>query len=145
MRSVPVPPHRFTPLKESWLKIYTPIVEHMQLQVRMNVRAKRVEIKVRAPARSRECCRRRCCCPACLPSLACLACLASGTSSNVRHRRRGHASQRCRRDVACSCSPAHSPLAISLPTALALDVRGDGKPRRAAKVGRLSQGLYAGL
>lgn len=33
-RRVPCPPHRLTPLKENWLKIFTPIVEHMNLQIR---------------------------------------------------------------------------------------------------------------
>lgn len=34
-RKVPVPPHRMTPLKNSWPKIYPPLVEHLKLQVRM--------------------------------------------------------------------------------------------------------------
>lgn len=34
-----------TPLKSTWLKIYSPLVEHLKLQVRMNVKAKQVEIK----------------------------------------------------------------------------------------------------
>jgi hypothetical protein len=46
-RSVAVPPHRFTPLKDQWLKVYTPLVEQMKLQVRMNLRSRRVEIRVR--------------------------------------------------------------------------------------------------
>lgn len=29
-----VPPNRYTPLKNAWMEIYTPIVEHMQLQIR---------------------------------------------------------------------------------------------------------------
>ena len=41
-----VPPHRFTPLKDQWLKIYTPIVENMKLQIRMNLKTKRVELRV---------------------------------------------------------------------------------------------------
>ncbi|THY17892.1 hypothetical protein D6D01_07389 [Aureobasidium pullulans] len=36
-RKVPVPPHRWTPLKSSWPKIYPPLVEHLKLQVRVNV------------------------------------------------------------------------------------------------------------
>ncbi|KAJ3056831.1 pre-rRNA-processing protein pno1 [Rhizophlyctis rosea] len=44
-RRVPVPPHRLTPLKKDWLKIYSPLVEHMKLQVRMNLKAKAVELK----------------------------------------------------------------------------------------------------
>ncbi|KAJ1835386.1 pre-rRNA-processing protein pno1, partial [Coemansia sp. RSA 2708] len=35
-RRVRVPPHRFSPLKRDWLKIYSPIVEHLKLQIRMN-------------------------------------------------------------------------------------------------------------
>jgi RNA-binding protein PNO1 len=44
-RKIPIPPHRMTPLKENWMKIYAPLVEHMKLQIRMNVKAKSVEIK----------------------------------------------------------------------------------------------------
>ncbi|XP_059374147.1 RNA-binding protein PNO1 [Carassius carassius] len=45
MRRVPVPAHRYTPLKENWMKIFTPIVEHLQLQVRFNLQTRNVEIK----------------------------------------------------------------------------------------------------
>lgn len=45
MRKVPVPAHRYTPLKENWLKIFTPIVEHLRLQVRFNLKTRNVEIK----------------------------------------------------------------------------------------------------
>ncbi|XP_076268907.1 RNA-binding protein pno1 [Rhynchophorus ferrugineus] len=45
MRKVSVPAHRYTPLKENWLKIFTPIVEHLQLQVRFNLKTRNVEIK----------------------------------------------------------------------------------------------------
>lgn len=31
-RKVPIPPHRFTPLKNSWTKIYPPLVNHLKLQ-----------------------------------------------------------------------------------------------------------------
>ncbi|ORZ00759.1 pre-rRNA-processing protein pno1 [Syncephalastrum racemosum] len=44
-RRIPIPPHRMSPLKRKWLEIYTPLVEHMNLQVRMNVKSKAVEIK----------------------------------------------------------------------------------------------------
>lgn len=47
MRKIPVPAHRYTPLKENWTKIYTPIVENLQLQVRFNLKTRNVEIKVR--------------------------------------------------------------------------------------------------
>ncbi|XP_059842158.1 RNA-binding protein PNO1 [Hypanus sabinus] len=45
IRRIPVPAHRYTPLKENWLKIFTPIVEHLQLQVRFNLKTRNVEIK----------------------------------------------------------------------------------------------------
>lgn len=31
-RKVPIPPHRFTPLRNSWTKIYPPLVNHLKLQ-----------------------------------------------------------------------------------------------------------------
>ena len=34
-----------TPLKKEWLKVYTPIVEHLKLQVRMNLKKKAVDIR----------------------------------------------------------------------------------------------------
>jgi len=45
MRKIPVPAHRYTPLKENWLKIFTPIVEHLQLQIRFNLKTRNVEIR----------------------------------------------------------------------------------------------------
>ena len=44
-RKVLVPPHRTTPLKTAWPKIYPPLVEHLKLQVRMNIKAKVVELR----------------------------------------------------------------------------------------------------
>lgn len=44
-RKVPIPPHRMTPLKLSWPKIYPPLVEHLKLQVRMNKKSKMVELR----------------------------------------------------------------------------------------------------
>ncbi|KAJ5385330.1 K Homology domain type 1 [Penicillium robsamsonii] len=44
-RKVPVPPHRMTPLKASWAKICPPIVEHLKLQVRMNIKTRSVELR----------------------------------------------------------------------------------------------------
>ena len=44
-RRVPVPPHRYSPLRKDWMQIYTPIVEHLKLDVRMNPRNRSVEIK----------------------------------------------------------------------------------------------------
>jgi len=44
-RKVRVPPHRMTPLKNNWTKIYPPLVEHLKLQVRMNIAKKAVELR----------------------------------------------------------------------------------------------------
>lgn len=44
-RKVRIPPHRMTPLKSQWPKIYPPLVEHLKLQVRMNVAKKAVELR----------------------------------------------------------------------------------------------------
>lgn len=46
-RKVSVPPHRYTPLKKAWLEIYTPIYEEMKVDIRMNLKARRVELKTR--------------------------------------------------------------------------------------------------
>ncbi|KAF1815082.1 Pre-rRNA-processing protein pno1 [Eremomyces bilateralis CBS 781.70] len=44
-RKVPIPPHRMTPLKGYWSKIYPPLVEHLKLQVRMNIKSRAVELR----------------------------------------------------------------------------------------------------
>ncbi|KAL8338267.1 hypothetical protein RB601_006491 [Gaeumannomyces tritici] len=44
-RKVPVPPHRMTPLKANWPQIYEPLVKHLKLQVRMNIKSKTVEMR----------------------------------------------------------------------------------------------------
>eukprot|EP01135_Chromosphaera_perkinsii_P001072 Nk52_evm22s158 gene=Nk52_evmTU22s158 len=44
-RRIAVPAHRFTPLKEHWMELYSPLVEHMKLQVRMNLKTRHVELK----------------------------------------------------------------------------------------------------
>jgi RNA-binding protein PNO1 len=44
-RKVLIPPHRFTPLKASWPKLYPPLVNHLKLQVRMNVKSRCVELR----------------------------------------------------------------------------------------------------
>ncbi|KAK4702736.1 RNA-binding protein PNO1, partial [Phenoliferia sp. Uapishka_3] len=44
-RKVAIPPHRMTPLKRDWIKIYSPLVEECGLQVRMNVKRRWVEMK----------------------------------------------------------------------------------------------------
>ncbi|CAK7264414.1 pre-rRNA-processing protein pno1 [Sporothrix epigloea] len=45
VRKIPIPPHRMSPLKASWSKIYTPLVENLKLQVRMNIKSKAVELR----------------------------------------------------------------------------------------------------
>ena len=44
-RKVLIPSHRMTPLKSNWPKIYPPLVEHLKLQVRMNISARAVEMR----------------------------------------------------------------------------------------------------
>ncbi|KAL6523641.1 hypothetical protein OROGR_017244 [Orobanche gracilis] len=46
-RKVPVPPHRYTPLKKAWLEIYTLIYEEMKIDIRMNLKVRRIELKTR--------------------------------------------------------------------------------------------------
>ncbi|KAK2083998.1 pre-rRNA-processing protein pno1 [Saguinus oedipus] len=44
-RKIPVPANRYTPLKENWMKIFTPIVEHLGLQISFNLKSRNVEIR----------------------------------------------------------------------------------------------------
>jgi RNA-binding protein PNO1 len=44
-RRVPVPLHRYTPLKHNWETILKTLVKHMKLLVRMNTRRRAIEIK----------------------------------------------------------------------------------------------------
>jgi len=44
-RKVAVPPHRYSPLKSNWMKIFTPVVEQLHLQIRFNLKSRNVEIK----------------------------------------------------------------------------------------------------
>ncbi|KAI8973842.1 hypothetical protein BDB01DRAFT_807749 [Pilobolus umbonatus] len=44
-RKIPIPSHRMSPLKRHWLEIYSALVEHMKLQVRMNIKSQTVELK----------------------------------------------------------------------------------------------------
>ncbi|KAF6033690.1 PNO1 [Bugula neritina] len=44
-RKVRIPPNRLKALKENWLEIYNPIVQQLFLQVRFNIKMRRVEIK----------------------------------------------------------------------------------------------------
>lgn len=48
MRRIRVPSHRYTPLRNNWQQIVRPLVEHMQLQVRMNLKTRSVEMKTSA-------------------------------------------------------------------------------------------------
>lgn len=45
IRKMPIPPHRMTPLKTAWPKVYPPLVEHLKLQVRMNMKTRSVELR----------------------------------------------------------------------------------------------------
>uniref|UniRef100_A0A158P7A7 KH domain-containing protein n=1 Tax=Angiostrongylus cantonensis TaxID=6313 RepID=A0A158P7A7_ANGCA len=45
MRKISVPKHRYTPLKENWVNIFTPIVKNLGLQVRFNMKTRNVEIR----------------------------------------------------------------------------------------------------
>ncbi|TPX45154.1 hypothetical protein SeLEV6574_g04049 [Synchytrium endobioticum] len=44
-RKVLIPPHRMSPLRKHWMKIYTPLVENMRLHVKMNEKARAVELR----------------------------------------------------------------------------------------------------
>lgn len=46
-RKISVPPHRYTPLKKAWMDIYTPIYEQMKIDIRMNLKGRKVELKTR--------------------------------------------------------------------------------------------------
>lgn len=45
VRKICVPAHRYTPLRENWLKIVSPIVDHLSLQIRFNLKTRNVEIR----------------------------------------------------------------------------------------------------
>ncbi|GMY10652.1 RNA-binding protein pno1 [Fagus crenata] len=47
-RKVNVPPHRYSPLKKAWMELYTPVYDQMKVDIRMNLKARRVELKTRA-------------------------------------------------------------------------------------------------
>lgn len=47
VRRIFVPSHRYNPLKDNWVKILTPIVEYLKLQIRFNLKTRNVEIRVR--------------------------------------------------------------------------------------------------
>jgi len=47
-RRIRCPPHRYTPLRENWEMILTPLVEFLKLQVRFNTHTRSVEMKTSA-------------------------------------------------------------------------------------------------
>ena len=47
-RRVHVPQNRLTSLRNDWLDIYTPIVQHLKLDVRFNMRKRAVELRTNA-------------------------------------------------------------------------------------------------
>eukprot|EP00227_Mantoniella_beaufortii_P002113 CAMPEP_0197609658 /NCGR_PEP_ID=MMETSP1326-20131121/51626_1 /TAXON_ID=1155430 /ORGANISM="Genus nov. species nov., Strain RCC2288" /LENGTH=228 /DNA_ID=CAMNT_0043178063 /DNA_START=205 /DNA_END=891 /DNA_ORIENTATION=+ len=44
-RKVNVPANRFTPLKENWMALYEPVTKQMKVDMRMNLKSKKVELK----------------------------------------------------------------------------------------------------
>lgn len=44
-RKVAIPPHRMSPLKNAWPKVYPPLVSQLKLQVRMNLKTRTVELR----------------------------------------------------------------------------------------------------
>eukprot|EP00249_Psilotum_nudum_P009000 c21645_g1_i1 orf=421-1065(+) len=46
-RKVSIPAHRYTPLKKQWMEIYTPIYDQMKIDIRMNLKSRKVELKTR--------------------------------------------------------------------------------------------------
>jgi RNA-binding protein PNO1 len=44
-RRISIPPNRFGPLKENWMKIFTPIAEQLKLQIRLNLKNRSIELK----------------------------------------------------------------------------------------------------
>lgn len=46
VRRITVPPHRYSPLKKHWPELVEPIVQHMKLQIRMNVKRRCVELRM---------------------------------------------------------------------------------------------------
>jgi hypothetical protein len=41
---IPVPQNRMTPLKTAWLQLYTPITDNLKLDMRMNLKTKKVQV-----------------------------------------------------------------------------------------------------
>ncbi|KAF8333944.1 eukaryotic type KH-domain type I [Cantharellus anzutake] len=44
-RTIPVPPHRYTPLRKHWMNMYTPLTQVLGLQVRVNTKRRAVELR----------------------------------------------------------------------------------------------------
>lgn len=44
-RKILIPSHRLSPLRAAWMKIYTPLVEILKLQIRFNPKGRAVEIR----------------------------------------------------------------------------------------------------
>ena len=78
---IPVPQHRMTPLKETWLKLYEPITQNMKLDMRMNLKSKKVR-------------RRRLLAMAVCCLLTALS-LVLASASCRRHKPKGHSVWRC--------------------------------------------------
>ncbi|OEH80109.1 RNA-binding protein [Cyclospora cayetanensis] len=49
IRRLPVPQHRYTPLRQQWVDLIRPLIMHMRLQVRMNVKRRCVELRAAPP------------------------------------------------------------------------------------------------
>merc|ERR1711904_196321 len=43
-RMITVPNHRFNPLRRHWMDLYKPITEELKLDIRMNLKTRKVEI-----------------------------------------------------------------------------------------------------
>jgi len=46
-RKVNIPAHRMSPLKEHWMALYEPVTKQMKIDMRMNLKLKKVELKTR--------------------------------------------------------------------------------------------------
>ncbi|CDJ56917.1 RNA-binding protein PNO1, related [Eimeria maxima] len=49
IRRLPVPQHRYTPLRQQWIELIKPLIMHMRLQVRMNLKRRCVELRAAPP------------------------------------------------------------------------------------------------
>lgn len=77
---VTVPQHRLTPLKNSWMSLYTPVTENMKLDMRMNLKAKKVtRFPVRRYAEWNK---------SCYAKLLTFRFFAGGAENQCRHPRR---------------------------------------------------------